>query len=44
MVVPLADIDIESLGLQYYQIKEVMLGRPTLDMARNSDYGDQGGF
>ena len=34
MSIPPANIDAKGLDAQDYQIKEVMLGRPTLDTTR----------
>lgn len=32
VAIPLDDTNIESLGIQDYQIKEVLLGKPTWDI------------
>ena len=34
VAIPPPDVDVENLGPQDYQIKEVMLGKPTLDTTR----------
>ena len=43
--IPPLDVDVESLGPQDYQIRKVMLGKPTLDIARLMVImGNKGGF